>query len=171
MEFFSTVEKRISYRGQFTDKQLSKLDIEKILQAGAFAPSGKNFYTTRFVAVSNKTVISDIAGIMNAYGFSTAPFVLVVTTEDMTKETITDFATENYSSAIQNIMLAVTDLGYATVWTDGVTRNPVTNKAVRDILKIDDKYTIRAVMPIGEPAEECKRRACQHNFEDFTTFV
>lgn len=170
MEFFEVVNSRKSYRGQFTDKQLTDNEKELILKAGLSAPSGMNKPTTHYIAVSDREIILQMAGIFKRYGFETAPFVIVVLTKDRSSETGQDFSVENYSASVENIQLAVTALGYDTVWTDGVVRNPLLNVPLRKLLNVDDKFTIKCVFPIGESAEKTSKHA-SNEIKDYVEFI
>ena len=60
MELFEAIKKRHSYRGGFTDKGVPRKDLQKIVQAGLEAPSGKNCQTTRFVIVDEPSLLEQI---------------------------------------------------------------------------------------------------------------
>ncbi|MHC4525169.1 MAG: nitroreductase family protein, partial [Planctomycetota bacterium] len=60
MDLFEAIKKRHSYRGEFTDASVSREDLERIVQAGLEAPSGKNCQTTRFVIVDDPKLLEQI---------------------------------------------------------------------------------------------------------------
>ena len=60
MELFEAIKKRHSYRGGFTDKGIPREDLQKIVQTGLEAPSGKNCQTTRFVIVDEPSLLEQI---------------------------------------------------------------------------------------------------------------
>ncbi|MCK4343353.1 MAG: nitroreductase family protein [Phycisphaerae bacterium] len=51
MDVFEAIAKRHSYRGPFKDQPVPRADLQRIVQAGLQAPSGKNAQTTTFVIV------------------------------------------------------------------------------------------------------------------------
>ena len=53
MDVFEAIAKRHSYRGPFRDRAVPRADLERIVQAGLQAPSGKNAQTTSFVIVDD----------------------------------------------------------------------------------------------------------------------
>ena len=61
MDFFAAVKKRHSYRGGFQEIAIPRQDLEKIVQAGLDAPSGKNAQTTEFVIVDEQDLVRQIA--------------------------------------------------------------------------------------------------------------
>ncbi len=153
MDFFEVINKRFSYRGEFTSQKVSKEDIDKILNAALAAPRAMNVQTTSYVVVTNSQIINELGVLINRNGTKTAPLIIVMLSEDMSEKTNYNFEVENYSSACENILLAVTALGYATVWTDGILRNKDLNDGVRRILNIPSDKIIKAVLPIGVPTE------------------
>lgn len=167
MEFFKTVECRYSYRKSFTEKQLSNKDIEQILKAAIAAPTGMHVQTSSYIAITNHGIINKLATLLPNYSISSAPFVLIMLSED--KSTRTNFEIENYSAAAQNVLLAVTALGYATVWTDGVLRNKEINDGIRNILNIPSHKHIRALLPIGQ-AVSPNTPSQKDNISDLVTF-
>ncbi|MGD1823113.1 MAG: nitroreductase family protein [Pleomorphochaeta sp.] len=154
MNLFEAINKRYSYRGEFIKEKLSDLDIEKILKAALAAPRAMNVQSTSYVAVTDENLINQLGTLINRNGTKTAPFILVMLSEDKSEKTNFNFEVENYSAACENILLAVTALGYATVWTDGILRNKELNDGVRQILNIPSGKTIKAVLPIGKPLTE-----------------
>ncbi|MBI5092620.1 MAG: nitroreductase family protein [Candidatus Hydrogenedentes bacterium] len=60
MDVFEAIAKRHSYRGAFKDTPILAEDLERIVQAGIQAPSGKNLQTTTFVIVNNPELVKKI---------------------------------------------------------------------------------------------------------------
>ncbi len=149
MDFFESVNRRYTYRGQFASTPVPAEDVEKMLAAAIAAPIGMKVQTGSYVVVDDPAILTQLHQILNRYG--SAPLMLVMLSQDM--ETKYNFEIENYSAAAENILLAVTALGYATVWTDGTLRNPQVNDAIRQLLNIPSEKTIRAVLPIGIPTD------------------
>jgi nitroreductase len=154
MDIFEALETRHSYRGDFTDYKLTEKEIEKILKAGISAPIGMGVSTTFYVAVNDSSLIKKLSVAVPNRGLKTAPFVLVLLTMDKSNGSGMNFEIENYSAATENILLAVTAMGFATVWTDGILRMTKVNSSVRRILNIPQEFSIRAVLPIGKPTEK-----------------
>lgn len=151
MNTLDAINGRYTYRGAFLPDELPMEDIEKILTAGLAGPVGKGVQTTSFVAVIDKEIREELSTVVSKNSKGVAPFILVLLSEDKYNGGV-NFEIENYSAATENILLAVTALGYATVWTDGIIRYPENNSKVREILNVPANKTIRAVLPIGKPA-------------------
>lgn len=153
MEFFETVSKRGSYRGKFTDERIGRDVLEKIVTAGIRAPSGCNCQTTSFVIVDETALIEKIGQIMGK-SFVLQAAALIVAVADTTpaygNET---FYKEDAAAAIENILLAIADLSYATVWLDGVLRVNRVAERIGSLLGVPESKRVQILLPVGRPAE------------------
>jgi nitroreductase len=68
------------------------------------------------------------------------------------------FQVEDCAAAVENILLAVTALGYATVWTDGWLRLENRAEVIGEILAVPPEKVIRILLPLGVPAERWPQR-------------
>ncbi len=159
MELFETIEKRHSYRGNFTDSPVSRDELIKIVNAGLAAPSGCNKQTTEFVIVDDKRLVSEIAKLPGARpAVQTAQaFILCIINKD--PEPVFEdlsFEVEDCAAAVQNILLAIADLGYGSVWIDGWLRREGRNEKIGELIGLPSSKVVRVLLPVGEPAEEPK---------------
>src|SRR3989339_278486 len=125
MEFFETIEKRHSYRGPFTNEPAKKEDLRKIVAAGLAAPSGCNAQTTRFVIVDDPELLAKICGMHATSAAMQQAKALIVCIVDKEPPAVYEklsFAVEDCAAAVENMLLAITALGYASVWIDGWLR-------------------------------------------------
>lgn len=111
-----TLTERRSVR-KFTDKPISKEDIELILKAGVYAPTGRNTRDTLFLVVTQKELISKLskmnAAVMGSENdpFYGAPAVIVVFADRTRTTTV-----EDGSCAMANLMNAAFSLGIDSCW-------------------------------------------------------
>ncbi|MBQ1206768.1 MAG: nitroreductase family protein [Clostridia bacterium] len=111
-----TLTERRSVR-KFTDKPISKEDIELILKAGVYAPTGRNTRDTLFLAITQKELISKLskmnAAVMGSENdpFYGAPAVIVVFADRTRTTTV-----EDGSCAMANLMNAAFSLGIDSCW-------------------------------------------------------
>lgn len=111
-----TLTERRSVR-KFTDIPVSKEDIELILKAGVYAPTGRNTRDTLFLAVTQKELISKLskmnAAVMGSENdpFYGAPAVIVVFADRTRTTTV-----EDGSCAMANLMNAAFSLGIDSCW-------------------------------------------------------
>ena len=157
MDFFEVVNKRCSYRGEFELTEIPEADLNKILEAGIKAPSGKNGQTTYFLVVTDSDLLRGLNDIFPHKGISTAPAIIVVLSTYKEVYQDTAFELQDYSAAVENMLLAVTALGYATVWTDGETKGSGRQEKITRLLNIPGNYTVQALLPIGIPVTDGKQ--------------
>lgn len=151
MNFFETVKSRHSYRGAYTDAIVPDADLTAILDAGLRAPSGCNAQTTSFIVVTNAELRAKIAEIFGPEPVKTAPALIIAVTEKVTFDFGLDFELEDYGAAVENILLAIAALGYASCWWDGMTRLG-NNAALAELLGLPEGKQIRTIIPVGVPA-------------------
>lgn len=158
MDFFEVIEKRYSHRGPFINAAVPREDIVKILDAGIRAPSGMNYQTTTFIAVTEPGLRAGLHRIVQKPTTETAPLMIVVCTEEVANHDGLVFEREDYGAAVENMLLAVTALGYASVWLDGFTRLEGRAEQIARLLEVEDGKTVRCVLPIGVPAQVGKQK-------------
>ncbi len=149
MDFFSVVSKRHCYRDVFLDEPIPEEHIRMILNAALDAPSGCNLQTTRFIVILEKKLIADMAYILEKERLKTAQAMILFTCETGSTYTI-----EDCSAAVENALLALTALGYASCWYDGALRHGDRAKRIMNLLSILSPNMPRVLIPIGKPANE-----------------
>ena len=158
MELFEAIENRYSYRGAFKDQPVPRVDLEKILRAGVLAPTGCNLQTPAFVAISSPAQLAKLAEIIPLQWVKTAGAVVVVLSQKIPMASGTDFEFADYAAATQSMLLAITALGYASVWIDGQLYNEDKAQRVARLVNAPAGFTPRVVLPIGVPVAEGPRK-------------
>ena len=153
MDIFEAISKRYSYRGDFTDAPVPRDDLIKIVRAGIHAPSGKNEQTTSFVIVDDPDLLAQIAQIVDKPVCNTAKAMIACVIDPRPVLGTISFAVEDCAAAVENMLLAVTALGYATVWLDGVLRGNNVAERLGDLLGVPPGKTIRVLLPLGVAAQ------------------
>ena len=151
MDFFETVKARYSYRGAYKDRQVPDADLRRIVQAGLDAPSGMNYRTTEFVIVTDKERLRRIAELVPNENVKTAPAVIVVLCSMEVGEKEAQFWIEDASAATQNVLLALTALGYVSCWIDGALRREGRAEKVAELLGVPKSRRVRIILPVGVP--------------------
>jgi nitroreductase len=152
MEFFETVANRHSYRGGFTDQDVAPDDLRKIVQAALDAPSGMNKQTTSFVIVNDPDLVSRIAEMHEsnkAFRQAKAFIACLIDAEPKAIYEGHHFQVEDCSAAVQNMLLAITATGYASVWIDGWLRPQGRAETIGKLLGLPDSKVVRIILPIG----------------------
>jgi len=173
MDAMEAIKERYSYRGMYTDTPVPKAALKQIMEAGLAAPSGCNTQTTSLVGLDDKELIKRVSGHLNKPNFASAPAAVCVLTQRIPGYADVYFNVQDYAAAIENMLLAVTALDYASCWVEGyITCDGQIGKQMADELGAPDNYELVAYLPVGVPAEKSSRakkkpfdkRACFNGF-------
>jgi nitroreductase len=148
MQLETAVKKRRSIRN-FSDR---KADWRKILLAldyARFAPMAGNYYSLKYILVSDREKIRIIEGACQQKFVGKADYLLVVLSDrDRVKKMYDsyckEFGAQQAGAAIQNILLGLTEQGLASCWV-GFFENSIIARE----LKIPNSLVIEAVVSIG----------------------
>ena len=153
MELFEAIDKRHSYRGEYVDRPVPRDDLRRIVQAGIQAPSGCNAQTTAFVIIDDPDLMARLRQIVPI----SAPAAIVCVADPTPAYKDTSFALEDCAAAVENMLLAITALGYASVWLDGALRGGK-GAMVGELLGIPEGRRVQVILPVGVPAEQRVQR-------------
>lgn len=158
MNTLDTMAARYSYRGTYKDTPVPREDLLKILQAGCDAPSGCNCQTTSFIAVDDPELMARLFTVLKKGVGKTAPAMICVLTRKIIAYRDRTFYIQDYSAAIENMLLAIEDLGYASCWIEGhVTGTDRAGDKMAAMLNVPEEYELVAYLPVGVPAEDAVR--------------
>ena len=157
-----TISVRHSYRGQFSSEPVPRADLMAIANAGINAPSGCNKQTTDLVVVDDEATLDAIKAVIDPPVAQTAPAFIVVLTRRINAYRDRCFAIQDYSAAIENMLLAIEALGYRSCWVEGqITDENRICARMAEILGVPDGYELVCMLPVGtadsEPAEARKK--------------
>jgi len=174
METVKAIFERYSYRGFFEPTPVSREDLKTIMEAGLAAPSGNNSQTTSLIGLDDPEIMSAMAThLTKRYPFSSAPAAICVLTQRISGYEDIFFNIQDYSAAIENMLLATTALGYASCWVEGhIRRSNVkeTNEGIVKELGIPEEYELVAYLPIGIPQRKDMPKAIKKPFEERAWF-
>ena len=143
---------RHSYRGKYKTDKVPEEDLKKILEAGLAAPSGCNRQTTSLICVDDEELLTKIKAVIDPPIGETAPAMICVLTRRIFAYRDKCFATQDYSAAIETMLLAITALGYQSCWYEGhVTDDDRIGDQIAKILKVPEEYELVCVLPVGIP--------------------
>lgn len=149
MDLFEAIDRRYSYRGEYTSDGVSRQDLEKIVQAGIQAPSGCNAQSTTFVVVDEPEICSQLAEVIdNIVARQAKAFVVCVIDPEPVYQG-KSFELEDCAAAVENMLLAVAALGYATVWLDGVLQSDNRAGRIGRLLGVPQNKVVKVVLPLG----------------------
>ena len=136
------------------------------MQAGLDAPSGCNKQTTSLIAVDDRDVLGRLRAVIDPPAGETAPAMICVLTQRINAYRDRCFAVQDYSAAIENMLLAAEALGYRSCWYEGhITDADRIGDKMAALLNVPDGYELVCFLPIGkalgEPAAPKKKPFCE----------
>jgi len=158
MDTFDAIAKRHSYRSEFEDKPIPRADLVRIVNAGIMAPSGCNAQTTRFVIVDDGDKLAAIALLVDRPFIKTAQAIIVCISEHRAVYDGISFAVEDCAASAENMLLAITASGYASVWLDGILRKDGIAEKISKLLNVPEDMDVRIMLPVGVPKEDRPQR-------------
>ncbi len=142
------IRKRRTVRA-FRSEPVEEDKIEAVLEAGRWAPSGKNTQPWRFVVVRSEEKRKQLGELVPQRDMiATAPVTIVVLKHipsgyDELKDA------QGIGSCVQNMLLAVHAQGLGACWI-GRARDP----EVEAVVGAGEDEELMLVLPVGYPAEE-----------------
>jgi nitroreductase len=155
MDLFEAIAKRHSYRGDFKPGPVPREDLKKIVQAGIQAPSGCNAQSTTFVIVDDPAVMDEVRKIVPSVK---SPALIVCVADPSPAFEDLSFEKEDCAAAVENMLLAIAALGYATVWLDGCLRRESRAEKLAKLLKVPAPKRVQVILPIGAPTQTIAQR-------------
>ena len=150
-----TIDTRHSYRGKFISEPVPREDLIAIANAGISAPSGCNKQTTDLVVVDDPETLDKIKALIDPPVAQTAPAMIVVLTRRINAYRDRCFAVQDYSAAIENMLLAIVELGYQSCWYEGhITDDDRICDKIAAVLGVPDEYDVVCVLPVGKAEED-----------------
>ena len=142
---------------EFTQDYVTDEEHRELLEAARFAPSWANTQTSYFIAVRNKEIIKELVEKCYPKNRATncslgASLLLVACYEkgksgyyrELDFNSVGTWAMFDLGLACENIMLRAHEMGLGTVIVGAYD-----TKNAKSILKLEDKYEIGAIIPIG----------------------
>ncbi|MCL2810577.1 MAG: nitroreductase family protein [Clostridia bacterium] len=154
MNVLTAIKERTSYRGPYQPTKVPREDLIQIMEAGLAAPSGCNKQTTSLIAVDDPDVLRKLNGVIGMPTVETAPAMICVLAQQIIAYRGRTFYIQDYSAAIQNMLLATVGLGYQTCWYEGqITDTDAIGRKMADILGVPADYEMVCFLPIGVAAQ------------------
>ena len=150
MNVLEAIHARHSYRGRFRPDPVPREDLVTIMEAGLAAPSGCNKQTTSLLAVDDPEVLRKLHSVITPPVGETAPAMICVLTQRINAYRDRCYAIQDYSAAIENMLLAIVELGYQSCWIEGhITDDDRIGDQMARILGVPDDYDLVCFLPVG----------------------
>jgi nitroreductase len=168
METMDAIRARCSLKTRLSERPLPAELVERVLRAAHLAPSARNTQPWRFVVLRDRAAIDELAGA--ALPEASAPIarapVLVaacVRPADGVSRDGRDFYVYDVGSAVQNLLLAATDLGLATHLIASFDE-----AAAKRVLRVPDDVRVIVLTPLAYPDPADYRQAAAERLRERT---
>ena len=149
MSTIDTIKARRSIRA-FTPEPLTDEQVRQILTAGSWAPSGLNNQPWRFAVVTEEKKRAALAELTRYRRIILGAPTLIIVFCD--REAMYNDLKDHQAigACIQNMLLTIHQLQLGGVWLGEILKN---STIVNELLAIDQRYELMAVLACGHPAE------------------
>lgn len=140
----------------FTEKEISKEDIDILVKCALYAPSARNLQTWKFTVLTKKEDIRELASVMGkALGregydmYSPSALIIPSNKKD------SPFGRDDNACALQNIFLAAHSLGIGSVWINqlnGICDEPEVRKVLNKF-EIPEDHIVFGMAALGYAAD------------------
>ncbi len=168
METLSAIQIRCSLKHHLSDREIEPEKIKTILEAARLAPSARNMQPWHFVVVHGRDAVKNL--VAAAFSESNqvavqAPVIIVVCASPGDDVSVDgkDYYLFDSGSAVENMLLAATDLGLVTHL---ILR--FDEKLVKKILNIPDDVRVVIVTPLAYPLEGSYEAAAHDRLNERT---
>lgn len=154
----TTIRNRRSIRSYKKD-QIKDEELNQILEAAVYAPSGMNKQAWKFTALQNPELLKKLSALMKTaldmpkekeYNFYKAPTLIIVSYDKNGTTGRSDCA-----AALENIFLSAASLGIGSCWINQLNHCCDDNeiRALLTDIKVPENYTVWGCAAIGYPEQ------------------
>jgi nitroreductase len=147
MDVLKLVRTRRSIR-EYTQDPIPEEDINKILEAGRWAPSASNSQPWKFIVLRSRNVKKKLAGTLTWGGFLSQAALGIAVAID---EIASTHAVEDGAAATQNMLLEAHSLGLGACWIG--TYGSVDEANAKKVLNVPQHERLLSIIAMGYAAE------------------
>ena len=152
METLEAIRKRCSLKDHLSGRPVEAERIEAVLEAARLAPSARNTQPWRFVVVQGKEAIDSLVdaafpGASAIIGQAPVIVVACARPEDGVTKDGKEYYLYDVGSAVQNLLLAATDMGLVTHLIASLDE-----AEVKRVLRIPDDVRVVVATPLAYPS-------------------
>ena len=149
MDFEDVIKERKSTRN-FSEKKISKEDLDKILEAGRIAPTAKNNQPIKIYVVQSDIDLAEIDKASPCrYGAQTVLVVCGNKEEAFSNGSHSTYETDSCIVAT-HMMLEATNIGVDNIWIDLFNRD-----IIREEFNLPENIIPVCLLPLGYKSENC----------------
>ena len=170
MDVLEAIKGRRSVR-KFSQKEIPKEVILKILDAARYAPSAGNLQDWKFFVVRGRERIREIAGIALSQRWMESAGFLIIACSDLREISrygergIKLYSKQDVAASIQNMLLYAWSLGIGSCWVGAFEE-----EKLRKYLNLPEHLEIQAIIAFGYPAQ-IPSMPPRKNLEEIAEFI
>jgi nitroreductase len=147
METAEAIANRRSVR-EFTDEPVTADELDRLLEAARWAPSGLNNHPWRFMGITDRSLIVELSNLTRYRGVvaGAAALIAVFLDENEMYDRTKDLMSAG--AAIQNILLAAHDMGLGACWLGEILAR---RADAQRLLETPDDLEFIALIAMGRP--------------------
>ncbi|MBL7198289.1 MAG: nitroreductase family protein [Candidatus Omnitrophica bacterium] len=166
MSAYTIIQKRRSIR-RFKQRAVSYKTLIRLVNAARLAPSAANLQPWEFIIVNKKPLVDKIFSHLKWAGYlgdkgapeeGRRPSVYIVVLINKHKCKFPKYAQADLGAAIENMLLAATEIGVGSCWLGAIDR-----KAIAKILSLPRNVAVEYVVALGYPDEKSKIEPMKKN--------
>ncbi|RPI35108.1 MAG: nitroreductase family protein [Nitrospiraceae bacterium] len=150
MGIFEIIRTRRSIR-KFTDEPVSDETINKIIEAGTWAPSGMNNQPWKFAVIKNDELKTQLAKLTHYSKIVLRANALIAVFLDHSLSYDRTKDCQAIGACLQNMLLTIHSLGLGAVWLGEILKN---KDRLRDLIGGSQDIELMAVIAVGHPDEK-----------------
>jgi nitroreductase len=152
LDMLDIIKARRSVR-RYLDRPVAGDLVDKILEAGRWAPSGLNNQPWRFAVVTDDAIKEEISKLTRYSSIVRHAKVLIPVFLDNADSYHRTKDAQAVGACLQNMLLEAHALGLGAVWLGEIIKS---DKEIRGILGLGDDLELMAVLAVGYPDEKPK---------------
>jgi nitroreductase len=151
MELFEAILTRRSIR-KYTGEKVTDNLLEKIIEAGMFAPSAVNTKPWHYIVIRNQTIFDEIIKVNQNAGMLKQASAAILICFDEKLQHDKGYGPVDCSAATQNMLLAAHGLGLGACWV-GIYPRQNRVEALHKLFDLPEHVNPFAVISVGFPNE------------------
>ncbi len=151
---YENIMTRSSVRS-YSDKEIEKPIVEKLLRAGLAAPTAGNKQPWELIVVNDRFVLDSIAGIIPGAHMARKSNFAIVVLGTPSKALVPEYWVQDCSAVTENILLAAHGFGLGAVWCGAFPDNGSGKVAkMSNLLSLPEGTMALSVIVAGYPNSE-----------------
>ena len=171
-DFLALSKSRRSIRG-YKEKDLTKEQLMKLIDAAQSAPSGGNCQPWHFYVITNKDLMAEIKEKSCGQGWilTAAAFIVVCTESGRSEKNYGErgrdlYCIQDTAAAIQNILLCAKSMDLGTCWCGAFDE-----EKLAEVLNLPKGFRPVGLIPVGYPANDSYPPQNRRPVEEIVTFI